>query len=338
MDILTHFTLGAAGAAALAPSKETRWAALAGGLAGLLPDADALIESAADPLLNLEFHRHFSHALTFVPVGALIASALLWLVMRRHLTFPRLYGYCLIGYLLAPLLDACTSYGTHLLWPFSDQPVAWSIIPIVDPLFTLAVLIPLAFALVCRHSHPARWSLGLAALYLTAGLAQHERALVQAQQLAASRDHAPERLLVKPTIGNLILWRSVYVYGGDIHVDGIRVALPGSSRAYAGERAPLLDPERDLPGLKAGSVQHGDLERFVRFADGLPIQHPRRDEFIGDARYAMLPTRIEPLWGIVLNFDAPEHHARFETNRRFTPEVRREFLDMLLGRELKTND
>ena len=92
-------------------------------VAGLLPDADALIYSASDPLLQLEYHRHFSHALVFIPFGAALATLLLWPLLRHHIPLGALYRYALLGYGTGGLLDACTSYGTHLLWPFSHQPI-----------------------------------------------------------------------------------------------------------------------------------------------------------------------------------------------------------------------
>src|SRR5687768_7761326 len=132
MDLLTHGLVGAALAQSGAPREEARVAAGIGFLAGMLADADALITSASDPLLVLEYHRHFTHSLTFIPVGAAIAAAVLWPFMRSRLGFARLYVYALLGYALAGALDACTSYGTHLLWPFSDARQALSIIAVVD--------------------------------------------------------------------------------------------------------------------------------------------------------------------------------------------------------------
>jgi hypothetical protein len=48
----------------------------------------------------------------------------------------------------------------------------------------------------------------------------------------------------------------------------------------------------------------------------------------------MLPTRIAPLWGIVVDPAQPDRATEFLTLRDSTPRMRREFLDMLLGREL----
>jgi len=332
MDLLTHAALGAAGAAAIAPARQMRLAALAGAMAALLPDADQLIASANDPLLTLEYHRHFTHALVFVPLGALFAAVLLWLGLRDRIAFWRLYVYAFVGYLLSPLLDACTSYGTHLLWPFSEQPVAWSIVAIVDPLLTIVILVLLVVALVSLRPGLARIAVGATGAMLLVGYAQHERALGHARELAAARGHLAERALVKPTLGNMILWRSVYIANGRIHVDAIRIGLPGNTRIFPGTSALRFDPKRDLD-LPPASVLRADVDRFMRFTDGYTVRHPRHAEVIGDARYALLPNALEPLWGIVLDPTSPDTHARFETFRSIDPDLRRRFVDMLFGRD-----
>jgi inner membrane protein len=333
MDLITHAALGAACAASLAPPVRARTAAVTAALAGLMPDADMLIASRADPLLNLEFHRHFTHALAFVPAGAALAAAIAWLLLRRRHAFAPLWGYASIGYLAALLLDACTSYGTHLLWPFVDRPVALSVISVIDPVFTLLVGVPLAWALIRRKVALARLGLGLGVVVLGLGGLQHTRALEQAEQLAAARGHAPERLLVKPTLANLVLWRSLYVSEGRIFVDAVRVGLPGSVRIYPGESAPRFDPHAE-PALPPGSRAREDVERFVAFADQLAVRHPQHPNLIGDARYAMLPTDIEPLWGVEVDLRNPDAPVRFETLRDSSAPTRRRFIDMLLGRDL----
>ena len=329
MDLLTHAALGAAGAVAIAPAGRVRLAAAAGGLAGLLPDADILIVSEADPLLNLEFHRHFSHSLVFTPIGACLAALLVWWLFRRRVAFATIYLYCFVGYLLAPLLDACTSYGTHLLWPFSDRPIAWNIVSVVDPVVTAGIVVPLLVAIRRRQRVFAAVAVGVAVVGLGTGWIQHERAERLAREHAASRGHAPERMLVKPTLGNLVLWRALYVHQGRIHADAVHVGL--SARVYPGESAPLLDPARDLD-LPDGSRARADLVRFERFADALLVRHPARPDMIGDVRYSMLPTSVEPLWGIVIDTGAPNQASKFETTRRWSPEIRQRYTDMLLGR------
>ena len=333
MDLLTQGLLGAAVARSAAPARERRIATGVGFAAGLLPDADTLIRSPSDPLLFLDFHRHFSHSLVMVPVVALVAAAMLWPFLRGRLHFGRLYGYALLGCALAGVLDASTSYGTHLLWPFSERPVAWSIVAIVDPVVSLVLVAGVVLGLRRESARGPRIALAAVALYLMAGALQHERAEDRTRALAASRGHEPERILVKPTVGNLLLWRSLYVHGIRIHADGIRLPPFGAATVYPGASAALVR-EDDIrePGDPAAAVAP-EFARFARFADALVVRHPRRPEMLGDARYAMLPTSLEPLWGIAPGAAGGPHPVEFVTDRRLGPEDRRRFLDMLLGRE-----
>ncbi|MGY8827434.1 MAG: metal-dependent hydrolase [Candidatus Latescibacterota bacterium] len=329
MDIATQGIIGAALAQAFAPAKHSRRAACVGLIAGLLPDADALIHSASDPLLQLEYHRHFSHALISIPIGAALVALLLHFFFRRHLSFKQLYIFSLYGYGSGGLLDACTSYGTHLLWPFSSEPVAWNIIAIVDPLFTLALAIPLLIGL--RRRGPIRVGIVLAFTYLLFGWVQHQRAEVVAYDLAAAREHQPSQLIVKPTIGNQLLWRSIYIVGDSVYVDAVRVG--NEPRIYLGQSTRLFDVDRDLAWAAPTSRAHRDAVRFSRFARGFLAPTLGAPYFLGDIRYAMLPTRIEPLWGIQLDPSNPQAPAIYQTQRSLTPALRDSFITMLLGRD-----
>ena len=77
MDILTQGLVGAAMAQTIANRQETRRAALVGLVAGLAADADILIHSSQDPLLTLEYHRHFTHSIFFISLDAVICMLLL---------------------------------------------------------------------------------------------------------------------------------------------------------------------------------------------------------------------------------------------------------------------
>lgn len=67
MDLFTQGLLGATMAQTGAQKTEIRLATGIGFIAGLAADADILIQSEQDPLLNLEFHRHFTHSLFLYP-------------------------------------------------------------------------------------------------------------------------------------------------------------------------------------------------------------------------------------------------------------------------------
>ena len=194
MDPLTQTALGALVAQACARRDRQGRAALAGGLGGMLPDADVLIRSASDPLLFLEYHRHFTHALAFVPVGALVAGTLAWLLGRGRWAWRELWLYAALGWLTHGPLDACTSYGTHLAWPFDEGRVAWGLIAIIDPLFTVPLLVGVGLGLSGRRLRRA-WLVVALATRNCKSLPKEQRALSLVEaRLTATLGFKPSRV------------------------------------------------------------------------------------------------------------------------------------------------
>lgn len=331
MDIVTHGLVGVLAAQAVCKPGQRRAAIGIGLVAGLLPDMDTLIRSAEDPLLVLSMHRHFTHSLVFAPMGAALATLLCWPWVRKYKAMGRIYLAALMAYTSHLLLDFCTSYGVHLLWPFHREAISANIIAVVDPIFTALLLTALILAL---SRHRQRWvymGLGVGCVYLMMGLVQHQRALGVAAQLAAERGQSPERLMVKPTMGNLVLWRALAVENGTAQVDAVRVGR--KTRVYPGERTELLRPE-DWQHVPENSRLQRDLTRLQRYSDRLLAIHPDAPTMVGDVRFAMLPTSTAPLWGITFSFDQPESEVRWENRRTLTLQMREQFLAMVLNRDI----
>ncbi|PSJ16464.1 metal-dependent hydrolase [Nitrosomonas supralitoralis] len=334
MDLLTQGLLGATMAQSGAKQQETRMATGIGFLAGIAADIDILIQSENDPLLNIEFHRHFTHSLFFVPLGALVVALLLWPFLRKRLPFARLYLFAFLGYCLSGVLDAFTSYGTHLLWPLSDERVALSIISVLDPAFTMILLIG-GMVAYRKYSHnAARVGLMFAAVYLSFGWMQLQRAETVAESLIAERGHQAEQLLVKPTLANLLLWRLVYEYEGKLYVDAIRVGLFSEPRIYPGESIEKFVMERDLSALPASSVLAQDIARFSHFSAGLLAIRPEQPNVLVDVRYSNLPMTLAPLWGIEIDSEQPDQHAKYMLYRDSSSATREKFITLLLGEHL----
>lgn len=326
MDPLTQGVLGAALPQATRRKTQVGIAGALGFAAGMAADLDVLIRSETDPLLFLEYHRQFTHALIFIPVGGLLcALALHWILgRRRQLTFAQTFLFCTLGYATQPLLDACTSYGTMLFWPFSDARSSWSIVSIVDPLFTLPVLALVLVAGLRQKPVLARCALAWAGLYLTVGALQHQAARAMGNEIAASRGHAPIRLEVKPSFGNILVWKTIYETPDRFYVDAVRPGI--APRVFAGSSVPKLDSRRDLPWLDPNTQQARDIDRFRRFSDGFVAQDPVHPNRIIDVRYSFVPNRLNALWSIELAPDTPPTvHARYRTHR----EQARESLSVL---------
>jgi inner membrane protein len=141
MDSLTHGLLGLA-IGALRRTERDRAAVLVGCvLAAEIPDLDYLWPADNSVLHSLKAHRGFSHALLAVPLVALVATAVAKLIFRRA-SVASIFLWSLPAVLFAHLLaDAWTGWGTRLALPFSDARVTLDWMMVVDPLFTLPLLV-----------------------------------------------------------------------------------------------------------------------------------------------------------------------------------------------------
>ncbi len=317
MDPLTQGAVGAA--LTLATWRRGKPAAVAAGcgfLAGLAPDLDIVITDPDDTLLFLEFHRQFTHALIFIPIGSAMVAGVLFGVVGRWFAmgFLEIWLLCALGYTTHGILDAATSYGTLLLWPFSDERFAFNIISVIDPLFTVPIAGLVMVGVFRKDRRWARGALGWALLYLALGTWQHHSARIMAHALAESRSHVPLRLIAKPTFGNVLLWRTIYETADHFHVDAVR---PGPrARAFPGAQAAKLNVKRDFPWLEPTSQQARDIERFRRFSQNFNTKALDGSDRVIDVRYGFIPTNISALWSIKLNREAaPEVHAIYETDR-----------------------
>ncbi len=86
MDSISQYVLGAGIGVATLGRRTPVWkAALWGGIAGTIPDLDALIDHG-DPIRNMTFHRTESHSLFYL---TLFSPLLAWGVTRLHGEFFR---------------------------------------------------------------------------------------------------------------------------------------------------------------------------------------------------------------------------------------------------------
>ncbi|MGM0546884.1 MAG: metal-dependent hydrolase [Bacteroidota bacterium] len=331
MDPVTHGLIGASAALTFSKKEHLKPAAVIGLTSAMLADLDVFISDPNNPLLNIELHRQFSHSLIFIPVGALFAAALLWYFFRDKLSFKKIYIFSLLGYATSGITDTFTSYGTKLLWPFWDERFAWNLISVFEPLFSTVILGLLFFGLYKKNTHLSWMVWGWIALYLTFAFIQQQRGISAAKNIAEQQNHPIEQLVVKPTLGNQLLWSIRYESRDTLFAHGLRLGLPGNSKIYHGETAPLLDWKRQYENYK-GTTLYNDIKRFDTLSEGFLIAHPHEKNVIGDGRYAMLPTEMSPLWGIRVDTTNTDKNLPFETFREATPSVKETYLEMLLGR------
>ena len=330
MDPLSQGAVGAAFAQSSANKKNIFKIGVIGFLAGLAPDLDILIKSPTDPILFLEYHRQFTHSLFFIPFGSLIVALMLFPFVKSSMSIKTVYYASLLGYATHGLLDACTSYGTQLFWPFSNERVTWNNISIVDALFTIPVVILVVIAIKTKKKIFSFFSIGWIIFYLSLGFIQYERALLAAVELAQMRGHSPERLTLKPSFGNLILWKSIYQHKETFYVDAIRTAQ--SSTWCTGESIRVFDYQYHLPNLEKESQQKKDIERFRWFSQDY-LGYDKERNIVTDVRYSMIPNQIAPMWGLMIDEQrGVNDHAIWWTSRSLDQSQIDLFKNMLKGR------
>jgi len=330
MDPLTQGVLGASLSLSVSKKQHVLVAGFFGLVAGMAPDLDVLIRSESDPLLFLEFHRQFTHSLFFIPFGSFLCALVLHrLLGKKHkLSFQQSWLYSALGYSTHALLDACTSYGTQLFWPLTNERYAWNLVSVIDPAFTLPILILLVFTLLKRNAWLARIAVIWALTYPTLGMIQRDRAEAAGWQLANERQHVPIRLEAKPTFANILVWKVIYETEESYHVDAIRVAR--SIKKYPGDSILKLDLNRDFPWLDPNSQQAKDITRFSQFSNGFLARSPDDERHIIDVRYSMVPNQFNALWSVKLSPSASTNaHVEYVTHRDNSSEARQLFFDIL---------
>ena len=331
MDPVSQGAVGAAFAQSAAKKENIILIGFIGFLAGLAPDLDVLIRSEDDPILFLEYHRQFSHSLFFIPIGSFFVALFIFPFVRSLISLRMVYIASFLGYATHGLLDACTSYGTQLLWPFSDQRVTWNNISIVDPIFTVPIVILLAMAITKPKRIFSFIAIGWIIFYLSLGFIQYERTLSAAMDLANSRGHNAERMTLKPSFGNLILWKSIYQHEETYYVDAIRTVH--SSTWCLGESIEMFDYQYHLPSLDKDSQQAKDIERFRWFSQDY-LGYDDKNSLVTDIRYSMIPNQIAPMWGLVIDTEQSiDEHAAWWTSRSLDQGQLDLFKEMLSGKK-----
>jgi inner membrane protein len=214
MDSLSQAALGAAIGVAVMGRRTRPWkAALIGALAGTLPDLDSFYDHG-DPVSNMVFHRANSHALFWQTLASLPIAALTTAVLREWKDFKWWWLTIWLALITHALLDWTTVYGTQLLLPFSNTPLALGSMFIIDPAYTLPLLIGIGVALALRDVRGWRWNVAglvVSTVYLGwSALAQHHVTGVARESLRA-QGHQVEKLLVTPAPLNTIVWRVVAI-------------------------------------------------------------------------------------------------------------------------------
>ncbi len=221
MDSLSQIALGAAVGVATMGRRTAIWkAALWGAVAGTLPDLDVFIDHG-DPVRNMVLHRAETHSLFWLTLFSLPLAALVARLHGQWAIWRRWWLALWLVLVTHPLLDTMTVYGTQLALPFSDHPFGVGSVFIIDPLYTLPLLVGACWALAARGGtgglRANAVGLVLSTGYLAWGVVAQQHVERIARDALARQGIAVEQLLVTPAPLNTLLWRVVAMSGASYH-------------------------------------------------------------------------------------------------------------------------
>ncbi|MBI3500742.1 MAG: metal-dependent hydrolase [Bacteroidetes bacterium] len=215
MDTLSHTVLGACIGEAMLGKKIGKKAMLWGALANNLPDIDVFFTPLFNPEDALFIHRGITHSFLF---AILLAPILGWIFSRscrfskpERPEFREWTLFFLIALIAHPLLDSCTLYGTGIFEPFSHYRAQFTSLFIVEPLYTLPLLIGFIAILILKKDSLkrkfwAKFGLYLSTIYLLFSISNKLYVEKIFSDSLRKQNHNFTELYSSPTPLNNILW------------------------------------------------------------------------------------------------------------------------------------
>ena len=224
MDSLTQIVLGAAVGEAVLGKKVGNKAMLYGAIAGTIPDLDVIARYLVDTVTATEWHRGFSHSIVFSIIFAPIFGWLVWKIEKKsEATFKDWSWLLFWGLITHPILDAFTTWGTQLFWPFNIR-LAFQNIFVIDPLYTLPFLLFLILSMRQKRTSPKRRKYNHLGLIISSGYLLLSLVLKGIAYKAftanlAKQNITYEEIDIRPAPFSTLLW-TANIDAGDTYLIG----------------------------------------------------------------------------------------------------------------------
>lgn len=270
MDSLTQFALGATiGVATLSRRIGPRKAAITGGLVATLPDMDVFLPSQ-DAITDFVSHRGFTHSLIVQTLVAPVLGLGIGRLFQGLRSAPPWLPIGAVWLMLTThaLLDAFTVYGTRLLWPLVDYPFGIGSVFIIDPLYTIPLVVVTLWALFQgewgrKIGRGATVAIVVSCTYLGWSLLAQQ---VMRDKIAAVLEREairPEKLLVTPMPFNTVLWKGIAI-DGDSYVNVYSGLFDGPEARDIHRHPRHLSLAEELAGELPAVTLARSVERFSK--------------------------------------------------------------------------
>ena len=288
MDSLTQIVLGAAVGEATLGKKVGNKALLYGAIAGTIPDLDVIANSLTDTITAIEWHRGFSHSILFCILFAPLFGWLVSKVERKSglgwKPWAILFFWCLFTH---PLLDAFTTWGTQLFWPFETR-LAFNAVFVIDPLYTVPFLILTIMVLFYKRDsktrqHLNRTSIILSTSYLLVALLVKQLVNQKFEQALQEQGIAYRQISTRPAPMNIVLWNANVDTEGSYLIGDYSLfdSAPIQFTAYPKKRS----ASRDLS-------EYENVQRLITIAEGWYILEEKEGSWrFNDLRFGLIPRK-----------------------------------------------
>ncbi len=317
MDSLTQIVLGAAVGEAVLGKKVGNRAMLWGAVAGTIPDLDVIARFLTDTITATEMHRGFSHSIIF---SVLAAPLFGWLVSKIHRKldvgwrdWAKLFFW---GLFTHPLLDAFTTWGTQLFWPW-DWRLAFNSIFVIDPLYTLPFLVCVIWAMFKKRGSLSRKRINRLGLYLSTGyllLTVGIKFFAHRQFSKALEEQGTQyaKISSRPAPLNTILWNA--------NVDTEDAYLIGEYSFF--DSQPIQFKSYPKKRKEAQSlIKKWNVQRLIKISEGWYILEKNNDQWVyNDLRFGLIPVDPDDPQFVFRYILQEEEEGVIATEDRPTPE------------------
>ncbi|WP_339655174.1 metal-dependent hydrolase [uncultured Maribacter sp.] len=285
MDSLTQIVLGAAVGEAVLGRKVGNKAMLFGAIAGTIPDLDVLTRYIMDTVTATEWHRGFSHSIFFSILFAPVFGWLVWKLNSKEDASWKDWSWLMFwGLFTHPVLDAFTTWGTQLFWPFKTR-LAFQSVFVIDPLYTVPFIILLILAFFQKRTSLKRArfiKLGLliSSSYLLLTVVLKGIAFGKFEKALEVQGIAYNQMNTRPAPLNTILWMAnieteeAYLMGDYSFFDSKSIAFKSYPKNH-----------ELLGSLKS----HDKIKRLIQITEGwYTISEKNGQLYFNDLRFGLI--------------------------------------------------
>lgn len=291
-------------------------APLWGGIIGTVPDLDVVTFWFFDVVTATRMHRGFTHSLLFCLLLPPVLAPYLYKGYRRKTdASPWGWANLLFWVLLTHiLLDCMTTWGTKIFWPFGYK-VAWQNIFVVDPLYTLPLLLFLILSLFKRPGRQVRRRLiktGLIVSSAYLAITFFNKGYIGSvfQDSLDDQEREVIRWRLRPTPLNSVLWSAI-VETPHGYMIGYRSLFDDPDRAIDYR----FFPKRHT--LLRSYHKSSDLLRLVDLTEGWFVVKPKDGGMeLSDLRFGEFYDRKKEKGRFVFRYQIEEEDGRVTVRRK----------------------